>query len=160
MIRKLAKDLIRLHRCIKSNFMEKKTDNKIYVCRISKRVRLSYMKWRRANSVDPDEVAHHEPPHLDLHCFQMQLHVFSFLMLLVLMMFIYVSCSYVDNISVSYAWDEPTLDPFMTLSVANGTTSTYNLNILGETEQLTYQNFIYISATATFPRHCIHFSLT
>ena len=21
-----------------------------------------------ANSVDPDEVAHHEPPHLDLHC--------------------------------------------------------------------------------------------
>ena len=20
------------------------------------------------NSVDPDEVAHHEPPHLDLHC--------------------------------------------------------------------------------------------
>ena len=49
------------------------------------------MKWRRANSVDPDEVAHDEPPHLDLHCFQIQLHVFSFLMLLVLMMFIYVS---------------------------------------------------------------------
>ena len=22
-----------------------------------------------ANSVDLDEVAHHEPPHLDLHCF-------------------------------------------------------------------------------------------
>ena len=22
-----------------------------------------------ANSVDPDEVAHNEPPHLDLHCF-------------------------------------------------------------------------------------------
>ena len=21
------------------------------------------------NSVDPDEVAHHEPPHLNLHCF-------------------------------------------------------------------------------------------
>ena len=21
-----------------------------------------------ANSVDPDEVAHYEPPHLDLHC--------------------------------------------------------------------------------------------
>ena len=26
-----------------------------------------------ANSVDPDEVAHREPPHLDLHCFQSSL---------------------------------------------------------------------------------------
>ena len=31
----------------------------------------------RANSVDPDEVAHNEPPHLDLHCLQIQ--IFSFL---------------------------------------------------------------------------------
>ena len=29
-------------------------------------------------SVDPDEVAHNEPPHLDLHCLHIQLHVFSF----------------------------------------------------------------------------------
>ena len=27
-----------------------------------------------ANSVDSDEVAHYEPPHLDLHCLQIQLH--------------------------------------------------------------------------------------
>ena len=26
-----------------------------------------------ANSVDLDEVAHHEPPHQDLHCLQIQL---------------------------------------------------------------------------------------
>ena len=25
-----------------------------------------------ANSVDPDEVAHNEPPHLDLHCLPSQ----------------------------------------------------------------------------------------
>ena len=30
-----------------------------------------------ANSVDPDEVAHYEPPHLDLCCLQMQLFSFS-----------------------------------------------------------------------------------
>ena len=28
------------------------------------------MKNRVANSVDPDEMAHHEPSHLDLHCLQ------------------------------------------------------------------------------------------
>ena len=26
-----------------------------------------------ANSIDPDEVAHNEPPHLDLHCLQLSL---------------------------------------------------------------------------------------
>ena len=30
-------------------------------------------KTKRANSVDPDEVAHDEPPHLALHCLQTQL---------------------------------------------------------------------------------------
>ena len=34
----------------------------------------SFIKLRiqeqRANSVDPDEVAHYEPPHLALHCIQ------------------------------------------------------------------------------------------
>ena len=29
-------------------------------------------KW--ANSVDPDEVAHNEPPHLDLYCLQLDPH--------------------------------------------------------------------------------------
>ena len=27
----------------------------------------------RENSVDPDEMTHYEPPHLDLHCLQIQL---------------------------------------------------------------------------------------
>ena len=31
---------------------------------------------QRANSVDPDEVAHKEPPHLDLPCLQIQSHSF------------------------------------------------------------------------------------
>ena len=35
----------------------------------------------KANSIDPDEVAHNEPPHLDLHCLQFQLA--SFLPILV-----------------------------------------------------------------------------
>ena len=30
-------------------------------------------KDKRANSVDPDEVAHNEPPNLDLGCLQIQL---------------------------------------------------------------------------------------
>ena len=30
-----------------------------------------------ANSADPDEVAHNEPPHLELHCFPL---VFEFMM--------------------------------------------------------------------------------
>ena len=30
-----------------------------------------------ANSIDPDEVAHNEPPHLDLHCFPCNLFKFS-----------------------------------------------------------------------------------
>ena len=35
---------------------------------------LSYREFtaQMANSVDPDEVAHYELPHLDLHCFQNQ----------------------------------------------------------------------------------------
>ena len=31
----------------------------------------------RTNSVDPNEVAHYEPPHLGLQCLRIQLHVFS-----------------------------------------------------------------------------------
>ncbi|KAL4233287.1 Vacuolar protein sorting-associated protein 13D [Mactra antiquata] len=54
--------------------------------------------------------------------------------------------------SLPYAWDEPTLDPYLTLSVANGTTATYNLDNLGEGEQLTYQNYLYICATTTLTR--------
>ena len=31
------------------------------------------LKDQRANSVDPDEVAHYDPPHLNLRCLQLQL---------------------------------------------------------------------------------------
>ena len=37
---------------------------------------LRIKKINRANSVDPDEVAHNEPPHLDLRCLQIQLFKF------------------------------------------------------------------------------------
>ena len=30
-----------------------------------------------ANSVDPDEVAHYEPPHLDLHCLPSSLRILN-----------------------------------------------------------------------------------
>ena len=36
-------------------------------------------KDQRANSVDPDEAAHYELPHLDLHCLQIE--IFSVLVL-------------------------------------------------------------------------------
>ena len=34
-------------------------------------------KAKFANSVDPDEVAHNEPPHLDLHCLPSSLSIFN-----------------------------------------------------------------------------------
>ena len=54
--------------------------DKIYVCKIKKKV-LIYVYGNenskdRANRVDPDEVAHDEPPHLDLHCLQIQKFLF------------------------------------------------------------------------------------
>ncbi|KAL5009744.1 hypothetical protein ScPMuIL_012049 [Solemya velum] len=54
--------------------------------------------------------------------------------------------------NLRYAWDEPTLDPFITLSVRGGTSGTYNMNKLEEGEQLCYENFIFLGATATFNR--------
>ena len=39
---------------------------------------ISYFKTTEQNRVNSDEVAHSEPFHLDLHCLQVQLHVFSF----------------------------------------------------------------------------------
>ena len=46
-------------------FKKKKTFQRSYILRIQ--------RLERANSVDPDEVAHHEPPRLDLHYLQSQL---------------------------------------------------------------------------------------
>lgn len=54
--------------------------------------------------------------------------------------------------TVRYAWDEPTLEPFITLSVHGGTSGTYNMNKLEEGEQLCYENFIFLGATSTFNR--------
>ena len=37
---------------------------------------LIIQRVKGANNVDPDEVAHHEPPHLDLNCLQIKLFFF------------------------------------------------------------------------------------
>ena len=52
--------------------------------------------------------------------------------------------------SVDYAWDEPTLPPYITCSITGGTSATYNLNALGDGDQLCYENFIYITFQSTF----------
>ena len=52
--------------------------------------------------------------------------------------------------SVDYAWDEPTLPPYVTCSITGGTSATYNLNTLGDGDQLIYENFIYITFQSTF----------
>ena len=68
-------------------FFENKADATIYVCKFKKKKfieTLSYWEFKDywANCVNPEEVAHYEPPHLDLYCLQIQL--FSFVALLVL----------------------------------------------------------------------------
>ena len=52
--------------------------------------------------------------------------------------------------SVPYALDEPILPPYLTLSAPGGSTETYNMNVIGSGETLTYENFIYIAMSATF----------
>ena len=52
--------------------------------------------------------------------------------------------------SVDYAWDEPTFEPHITCSIPGGTSATYNLNTLGDGDQLVYENFIYITFQSTF----------
>ena len=54
--------------------------------------------------------------------------------------------------SLPYAWDEPTLPPHLTVSAPGGSMATYNLNVIGEGQQLTYENFIYIALTGTFQK--------
>lgn len=51
--------------------------------------------------------------------------------------------------SVPFAWDEPTFSPFITCHAPGGSSATYNMNVLGEGAQLTYENFIYIVMTAS-----------
>ncbi|RUS84448.1 hypothetical protein EGW08_007832 [Elysia chlorotica] len=53
--------------------------------------------------------------------------------------------------SIPYAWDEPTVTPLrLTLGIMGGTSASYSLDKLEEGEQLHYENFIYLAATATF----------
>ncbi|XP_020712491.2 intermembrane lipid transfer protein Vps13D isoform X3 [Athalia rosae] len=52
--------------------------------------------------------------------------------------------------SVPYALDEPIQVAGLTVTAPGGATSSYDLNILGETGGLTYENFIYIAFTGTF----------
>ncbi|XP_071113916.1 intermembrane lipid transfer protein VPS13D-like [Haliotis cracherodii] len=52
--------------------------------------------------------------------------------------------------SMSYAWDEPTLDPFLTLQIHGGQSADYNMNKLEEEHQLCYENFLYLAVTNTF----------
>uniref|UniRef100_T1J4D0 UBA domain-containing protein n=1 Tax=Strigamia maritima TaxID=126957 RepID=T1J4D0_STRMM len=49
-----------------------------------------------------------------------------------------------------YAWDEPTLQQFITCCAPGGSSAVYDLNNLGDGKQLTYENFIYIAFTHTF----------
>ncbi|XP_076064677.1 vacuolar protein sorting 13D isoform X4 [Oratosquilla oratoria] len=56
---------------------------------------------------------------------------------------------------VSYAWDEVIAPPHLTCVAPGGTSATYNLNLLGEGAQLTYENFIYIAFTGTFKKVCV-----
>ena len=57
-----------------------KADNKIYIHNLKKKKRVKSKLYHienskdwRANCVDLVEVAHNEPPHLDLHCLQILL---------------------------------------------------------------------------------------
>uniref|UniRef100_A0A8D0SBU7 UBA domain-containing protein n=2 Tax=Sus scrofa TaxID=9823 RepID=A0A8D0SBU7_PIG len=54
--------------------------------------------------------------------------------------------------SLDYAWDEPTLPPFITLTVKGAGSSELicNMNDFQDNRQLYYENFIYIAATYTF----------
>ncbi|XP_069775082.1 intermembrane lipid transfer protein VPS13D isoform X2 [Narcine bancroftii] len=54
--------------------------------------------------------------------------------------------------SLDYAWDEPVLQPFITLFVKGAGSSeiTCDMNDFKESKQLYYENFIYIAAAHTF----------
>lgn len=67
-------------------------------------------------------------------------------------MYLQSRAQFSDSATVPYAWDEPTLDHYLTLAVMNGTTATYDLDKIGEGEQLIYENYHFICATVTTPR--------
>jgi vacuolar protein sorting-associated protein 13D len=53
--------------------------------------------------------------------------------------------------SLPYVWDEPTLSPRLTCIAPGGNEVLFDLNSLDLRRELTYDNFIYIAMTWTFP---------
>jgi len=51
---------------------------------------------------------------------------------------------------VPYAWDEPTLPPYLTVVAPGNSSATYNMDIIGQGTQVTYENFIYLAMSGTF----------
>lgn len=60
-----------------------------------------------------------------------------------------------------YACDEPTLPPYITLTVKGAGSSevTADMNFFREYNKLYYENFIYIAATHTFSQYVAPYSL-
>ncbi|TRY62990.1 hypothetical protein TCAL_03981 [Tigriopus californicus] len=54
--------------------------------------------------------------------------------------------------SLPYAWDEPTLPPELTIVPPGGVTYNFNMNLIGNGCQVTYENFIYIAMSGTFQK--------
>ncbi|CAN7986722.1 unnamed protein product [Ixodes hexagonus] len=52
--------------------------------------------------------------------------------------------------SVPYAWDEPTLPPYLTVTAPGGMSETYDMTIFREGKKLYYENFFYIAFSGTF----------
>ena len=61
------------------------------------------------------------------------------------------SFDFVD-LTVPYAWDEPTLLKSLVLAVTDGPQQqVYNIDQMGEKEPLMYENYIYIAAECSVP---------
>ncbi|XP_077532737.1 vacuolar protein sorting 13D isoform X2 [Haemaphysalis longicornis] len=52
--------------------------------------------------------------------------------------------------SVPYAWDEPTLPPYITVTAPGGMSETYDMTIFRPGKKLYYENFFYIAFSGTF----------
>lgn len=59
------------------------------------------------------------------------------------------------GLSLDYAWDEPTLPSYITLTVKGAGSSevTADMNFFRENNKLYYENFIYIAASYTFSQY-------
>lgn len=52
--------------------------------------------------------------------------------------------------SVPYAWDEPMLNPYITVTAPGGMSETYDMTSFREGKRLYYENYFYIAFTGTF----------